>query len=287
MITCRFVLAIVAVLVTLMALHTIQARAAPRETRYESSGRQVLRPVARCPEGDLSCTVRGLWVEPSREHTIIRRKPLGKMIEKTFLLTGSLNGGEVRHITLRFVQERSDYFADTPHSGPVAEYGGSPGELTILTDRGPLRITTFGVRTERLPSLVIVDEKREQVVARQYIAGHRCPDLAFLARKRLIAVWDDGGRRCVAPRTTRSGLRRITANCAQPRTGNCGIPQSFQPAPMTVKRLNTMIRDLRPLMLWNNTPNEFGGNGWRVNSYRIPSKGLLIVVGRCTDDCAD
>jgi hypothetical protein len=246
---------------------------------------QALTPVAACPAGDLSCIVRGLWVE-SKAKSLIRTRTTSAGVEKTFFITGALNGGESRRYALRFTQQRWDYFAATNHSGPIAQYG-PPTDLTVLTDQGSLRIETPELRADRIPNLVVVDARHWRVLARQYTeTGDDCPDLSFLTRKRTRGLWDDGGQRCVARPLTEKGALTKGTGCVRPRKGDCSIPRTFAPAPMTIDQLNATVRDMRILRLWENTTGEFGGSGWTVESYRPPDKNLVVIIGHCTD-CGD
>lgn len=246
---------------------------------------QDLTPVAVCPTGDLSCIVRGLWVE-SKAKSLIRTRTTSAGIEKTFFITGTLNGGESGRYALRFAQQRWDYFAATNHSGPIAQYG-PPTYPTVLTDKGSLRIETPEVRAERIPNLVIVDARHRRVLARQYSeTGDDCLDLSFLTRKRVHGLWDDAGQRCVARPLTEKGALPRGTGCVRPRKGDCWIPRAFAPAPMTIDQLNATVRDMRILGLWENAPGEFGGSGWTVESYRPQNKDLIVIIGHCTD-CGD
>ncbi len=277
---------------TLVAAMIVAGAGAVRENGLTASAQAAspsaihgLTPIADCPKDDLSCIARGIWVTSKAEHIIrIRTTPAG--IEKTFLVTGSLNGGKSRRYALRFVQRRSDYFAATPHSGPIAQYG-PPTELTVLTQQGSLRIETPEVRAERIPNLVVVDARYRRVVARQYTdTGDDCPDLSFLTRRRTHGIWDDGGSRCVARPLTENGALPKGTGCVRPRKGDCSIPRTFAPEPMTIDQLNATVRDMRTLRLWDNAPGEFGGSGWTVESYQPPDTNLIVIIGHCSD-CGD
>jgi hypothetical protein len=237
------------------------------------------------PAGDLSCVVRGLWVK-SNAKTLIQTRTTSSGIEKTFFITGSLNGGESRRYALRFTQQRWNYFAATNRSGPIAQYG-PPTDPIILTDQGSLQIQTPEIRAERIPNLVVVDARHGRVLARQYSeTGDDCVDLSFLATKHIRAVWDDGGQRCVSRPLTEKGTLPRSTGCMRPSKGDCSIPNAFAPAPMTINHLNATVRDMRTLGLWENAPGEFGGSGWTVESYRPPDKNLIVIIGHCTD-CGD
>lgn len=247
--------------------------------------REVLQPIAVCPEGEAgaTCEVGGLaWYGPASEVPVLR-KVQGKKVLKTFLVKGQLNDGGSRPYALTFSQSVGDYFAQTNRSGLIAYETASQGErhLKVRTNRGSLRIlSNFGI--EPPPHIVVIDERSWHVIARFYSP---CIDLSFLRPG--TPFWDQGRGVCIS---RSSGRQPITKGCTKPkRVDVCDpytLPSEFVPATGTrLDSIDAAVRDLRALRLSANDAEGtyFGGSGWGVRAYRLTGTPYLVLRGLCGD----
>lgn len=250
-----------------------------------SHARDVLTPITACEEdeGRHQCDVWGLAWSGSDSTAPIQRTVQGKRVIKTFLLSGSLNGGPARPYALKFSQPLDDYFALTNRSGPIASVLNADSATIVRTDRGELRILSKFVR-EPIPNIVVIDNPTQKVVARYYSP---CIDLSFL--KRRTPFWDEGRGRCVSVR--RDGRPSAFAGtCAKPKEvapATCAYERMFSgftAVRTTEEQIDAVARDLRPLRLAAYNENmQFGGAGWGVRAYRLNGTRFLVIWGRCTD----
>jgi hypothetical protein len=249
--------------------------------------REVLRPIADCPteEAGTTCEVGGLAWYGDASKAPVQRKAKGDRVLKRFLVTGQLNGQPEKPYVLAFSQLRTDYFAQTDRSGPIAYEVASLGSphLEVRTNRGSLRILSkFGI--EPPPHIVVIDERSWLVVARY---SSPCIDLSFL--RRTGPFWDEGRGVCVS-RSTRQELPRSVSGCQKPkRVDACMpymMPSGFVPAKGTrLELIDENVRDFRTLRLSVNDPDGtyFGGSGWGIRAYRATGTPYLVLHGRCGD----
>jgi hypothetical protein len=241
--------------------------------------RDVLRPIAECEQNEWEyvCDVWGLeWYGPAAKAPV-RKRIDGKRVIKTFLLTGSLNGGPPKPYALRFSQPLSDYFALTARSGLIAFMLNGEGKTIVRTNKGDLHILSK-FKVERVPNVVVIDSRSWNAVARYYST---CLDLTFLSRA--SRIWDEGRGRCVS---LDGRTDTLATDCARPKKGTCSlgrVPRGFERTSIPYEKI-AALRDMRRLGLATfNGGFEYGGSGWGVYVYRVKGRRLLVLSGDCSD----